>query len=47
MFKIVSMDWFPFIDFERIEEEHGTVVSVKDSLDVRMLLAVSKSLNFT
>ncbi|XP_045135212.1 uncharacterized protein LOC123518455 isoform X2 [Portunus trituberculatus] len=45
--RIVSMEWFPFIDYKRSTPEGGAVVTPRDSLDYRMLKDISKRLNFT
>ncbi|XP_050706987.1 uncharacterized protein LOC126992340 isoform X2 [Eriocheir sinensis] len=45
--RIVSMEWFPFIDYKRHTPEGGAVVTPRDSLDYRMLKEISKRLNFT
>ena len=45
--RVVSMDWFPFIDFKRSENETNNVVEPLDSLDYRMLQAIAQTLNFT
>ncbi|XP_064077499.1 probable glutamate receptor isoform X1 [Macrobrachium nipponense] len=44
---IVNLDWYPFVDFVRDSNEVSTTVTPLDSVDVRMLLAISKALNFT
>ncbi|XP_068238799.1 glutamate receptor ionotropic, kainate 3-like [Palaemon carinicauda] len=44
---IVNLDWYPFVDFVRDSDEVATTVTPMDSLDVRMLRAISKALNFT
>lgn len=45
--RVVSMEWFPFIDYKRSTPEGGAVVTPRDSLDYRMLQEISKRLNFT
>ena len=46
-FQVVSMDWFPFLSFSRDTQHPGTTVTPRDSVDVRMLHAVARTLNFT
>ncbi|XP_045129104.1 glutamate receptor ionotropic, kainate 4-like [Portunus trituberculatus] len=46
-FQVVSMDWFPFLSFSRDTQRPGTTVTPQDSVDVRMLQAVARTLNFT
>ncbi|XP_068250108.1 probable glutamate receptor [Palaemon carinicauda] len=46
-FHIVSMEWFPILNFSRNTDEPATTVTPTDSLDYRMLTAVSSILNFT
>lgn len=46
-FQVVSMDWFPFLSFTRDSQRPGTTVTPQDSVDVRMLSAVARTLNFT
>ncbi|XP_063850614.1 uncharacterized protein LOC135094449 [Scylla paramamosain] len=46
-FRIVSMDWYPFLSFRRDSNASATTVTPLDSLDFRMLSAVSSVLNFT
>lgn len=46
-FRVVTMNWFPYIDFERETDAGGSVVTPKDSLDYRMLQAIATHLNFT
>ncbi|XP_045129122.1 uncharacterized protein LOC123514931 [Portunus trituberculatus] len=46
-FRIVSMDWYPFLSFRRDSNASDTTVTPLDSLDFRMLTAVSSVLNFT
>ncbi|KAG7177668.1 putative variant ionotropic glutamate receptor-like 9, partial [Homarus americanus] len=46
-FRIVSMDWFPFLGFTRDSNASATTVTLTDSLDYRMLTAISRVLNFT
>ncbi|XP_042871989.1 ionotropic receptor 21a-like [Penaeus japonicus] len=46
-FNVVAMNWFPFTKFIQHSEEGGTVVTPQDSLDIRMLNALAKALNFT
>ncbi|XP_050690654.1 glutamate receptor ionotropic, kainate 3-like [Eriocheir sinensis] len=46
-FRIVSMDWYPFLSFRRNSNASATTVTPLDSLDYRMLTAVSRVLNFT
>ena len=47
MFTIVAMKWFPFTEFDVLSDEPKALVDVKDSLDIMMLRALSKALNFT
>ncbi|KAG7166092.1 Glutamate receptor-like 54, partial [Homarus americanus] len=46
-FKIVTLDWFPFMEFRRDSDAEATTVTPQDSIDVRMLTAISHALNFT
>ncbi|XP_037796461.1 probable glutamate receptor [Penaeus monodon] len=46
-FKIVTLDWFPIMDFKRDSDETTSTVTPKDSVDVRMLEAFASTLNFT
>ncbi|XP_042881113.1 glutamate receptor-like [Penaeus japonicus] len=46
-FKIVSLDWFPIMDFSRDSDESKSTVTLRDSVDVRMLKAFASTLNFT
>ncbi|KAG7176420.1 Glutamate receptor-like 41, partial [Homarus americanus] len=45
--KILTMRFFPYVDYEKDTEEPGTTVTLKDSLSSRMLDILSASLNFT
>ncbi|XP_069999103.1 glutamate receptor ionotropic, kainate 4 isoform X2 [Penaeus vannamei] len=46
-FKIVTLDWFPIMDFKRDSDEATSTVTPKDSVDVRMLESFASTLNFT
>ncbi|XP_071518154.1 uncharacterized protein [Panulirus ornatus] len=46
-FRLVTMNWFPFIQFQRHTHERGSLVTPLDSLDVRMLTTIANKLNFT
>ncbi|XP_069995942.1 glutamate receptor ionotropic, kainate 2-like [Penaeus vannamei] len=46
-FDIVAMNYFPYIEYSRDEDQLGTRVSLQDSLDTRMLTVVAEALNFT
>ncbi|XP_071539449.1 LOW QUALITY PROTEIN: glutamate receptor-like [Panulirus ornatus] len=45
--RIVAKDLFPYVSYERETDAPGTMVTPRDSLDVRMLGTVARSLNFT
>ncbi|XP_066963772.1 glutamate receptor ionotropic, kainate 4-like isoform X1 [Macrobrachium rosenbergii] len=45
--KIVQLDWYPFLDYDRDSNETSTTVTPKDSVDIRMLNAIAKVRNFT
>ncbi|KAK8381627.1 hypothetical protein O3P69_018612 [Scylla paramamosain] len=46
-FSIVTLDWYPFMDFRRDSTESATTVTPQDSLDVRILNTLTRTLNFT
>ncbi|KAK3850165.1 hypothetical protein Pcinc_043110 [Petrolisthes cinctipes] len=46
-FNIVTLDWYPFMDFTRDSDAVATTVTPQDSLDFRILTAIASSLNFT
>ncbi|XP_069951436.1 uncharacterized protein [Cherax quadricarinatus] len=46
-FRIVSVQYFPYIDYERNTNLPGTTVTLSDSLDARLLDTFSVSMNFT
>ncbi|XP_045107148.1 glutamate receptor-like [Portunus trituberculatus] len=45
--KIVSVSYFPFVDFGKKTNESGTIVTLKDSLDARLIKNFAKKINFT
>lgn len=46
-FDIVAMNYFPYIEYSRDEDQLGTKVTLQDSLDTRMLTVIAEALNFT
>ncbi|XP_071539546.1 uncharacterized protein [Panulirus ornatus] len=46
-FRIVSMKWFPFLEFTLDSNASATTVTPRDSLDYRSLTSMSSILNFT
>lgn len=46
-FRIVARFYFPTIDYTRDTDEKGTTVTLRDSLNARMLVAIAAKLNFT
>ncbi|XP_071544966.1 glutamate receptor ionotropic, delta-2-like [Panulirus ornatus] len=46
-FRVVSVPYVPYMDFEKHSDEPGATVTPKDSMDVRVLLTFAKALNFT
>ncbi|KAK4295487.1 hypothetical protein Pmani_031956 [Petrolisthes manimaculis] len=46
-FVVVSMDWFPFLSFQRHHQQDTDTVTPLDSLDYRMLQSVASTMNFT
>ncbi|KAG7162362.1 Ionotropic receptor 21a-like 10, partial [Homarus americanus] len=46
-FKIVAVSYFPYIDYKRNSDKPGSEVTLKDSLDARLLEAFASVLNFT
>ncbi|KAK4315687.1 hypothetical protein Pmani_013086 [Petrolisthes manimaculis] len=47
IFRVVTIAYFPYIDYKRHREEPGTTVTPLDSLNVRILDTIADSLNFT
>lgn len=45
--RIVSVPVVPYMDYQREGQEQGDRVTPKDSIDVRLIKAFSKTLNFT
>ncbi|XP_071533866.1 ionotropic receptor 21a-like [Panulirus ornatus] len=46
-FRVVTVPFAPYMDFERNTDEPGTIVTPTDSLDTRLIHTFSNSLNFT
>ncbi|XP_068229796.1 glutamate receptor ionotropic, kainate 1-like [Palaemon carinicauda] len=47
LLRVVSMPLFPYCDYKRNTNEPASIVTLRDSLDMRMLTTVSTSLNFS
>ncbi|XP_071531492.1 glutamate receptor ionotropic, delta-1-like [Panulirus ornatus] len=45
--RVVTVTYFPYMDFNRDNEEPGTSVTPKDSVDTRLLTTFTRTLNFT
>lgn len=45
--RIVAVSYFPHIDYVRHEDRPGTMVTLKDSVDARLIQTFAKALNFT
>ncbi|XP_071530443.1 glutamate receptor ionotropic, kainate glr-3-like [Panulirus ornatus] len=43
----VAVRFYPYVDFKRDRQERGTTVTLRDSVDTRLLAAFSSALNFT
>lgn len=46
-FRIVTVPYFPYMDYDRKSRDHSNKVMPRDSLDVRLINTFSKALNFT
>ena len=46
-FRIVTMDYFPYINYVRVSDAPGTVVHLTASLNKRMVETLANNLNFT
>lgn len=46
-FSIITVSYFPYMDYKRDREERGTTVTPVDAVNVRFLNALAESLNFT
>ncbi|XP_071515665.1 LOW QUALITY PROTEIN: ionotropic receptor 21a-like [Panulirus ornatus] len=47
VFQTVTMDFPPFVDYTRTEDEPGKVTLPKDSMDIRILQTAARALNFS
>ncbi|KAK8400952.1 hypothetical protein O3P69_002617 [Scylla paramamosain] len=47
MSNVVTMTYFPYINYVRVSDAPGTVVSLTDSLNTRMMEALARHLNFS
>ncbi|KAG7162358.1 Glutamate receptor-like 29, partial [Homarus americanus] len=45
--RIVTVPYFPYMDFERRTEEPGGIINPKDSVDTRLIYAFASALNFS
>ncbi|XP_071524235.1 glutamate receptor ionotropic, delta-1-like [Panulirus ornatus] len=45
--RIVTVPYFPYMDFRRDRDVPGTTVTPKDSIDTRLIYTFAKALNFT
>ncbi|KAK4290419.1 hypothetical protein Pmani_036670 [Petrolisthes manimaculis] len=45
--RVVTVSYFPFVDYIRAKEEPGTPVTLTDSVDMRLLHTFKRKLNFT
>ncbi|KAK3864697.1 hypothetical protein Pcinc_029638 [Petrolisthes cinctipes] len=45
--RVVTVSYFPFVDYIRAKEEPGTPVTLTDSVDMRLLHTFTRKLNFT
>ncbi|XP_069190879.1 uncharacterized protein [Procambarus clarkii] len=46
-FRVAAVTYFPYIDYQVDGEEPGSTVTLKDSVDTRLIKAFSTALNFT
>lgn len=46
-FKIVTLTYFPLIDYEKVGEGTDVILSPRDSLDIRIANVIAWNLNFT
>ncbi|XP_069190878.1 uncharacterized protein [Procambarus clarkii] len=46
-FRVAAVTYFPYIDYQVDGEEPGSTVTLKDSVDTRLIKAFSSALNFT
>ena len=46
-FRVVTKKYFPYIEYERITDLPGTLVTLKDSLGTRITDLLGRKLNFT
>lgn len=44
---ILTVWYFPYVDFRRHSEERGTAVTLENSMDSEILPLVASKLNFT
>ncbi|MPC44410.1 hypothetical protein E2C01_038083 [Portunus trituberculatus] len=45
--KIVSVSHFPYVDYTLDTDLPGSIVTLKDSVDARLIISLSEKLNFT
>ncbi|XP_071533870.1 glutamate receptor-like [Panulirus ornatus] len=45
--RVVAVSYFPYIDYERHHQVAGTTVTLRDSLDARLIVTFAAKLNFT
>lgn len=45
--RVVTISYFPYIDYEKEKDKPGAAVLLKDSLDTRILETLAEKLNFT
>lgn len=46
-FKVVTVSYFPYVDYVKSEDESDKSVTFKDSLDARLYQTITSLLNFT
>ena len=45
--RVVAKNYFPYFRFDRMNDDPGTLVHPKDSLNARMIAAIANAYNFT
>ncbi|XP_045122783.1 uncharacterized protein LOC123511189 isoform X2 [Portunus trituberculatus] len=46
-FKVVAMEYFPYISYERLQGDKNPTLRLRDSLNTRMITVLAQHLNFT